>query len=264
MIGAKYRAGAAWMLDAILDTIYPELCSLCGASPLQVPWSDQGPSARGLRSWDRPHLCQSCLSGWQLRGPLVQDRMLTDGSILRYIGAVPTTADLTRVIGVWKYHGVRGLAWPLAGLVSTASSGFRLTGTLVPVPLHRRRRRERGFNQAALLSDLLGRYLGIPVAGDLAARVRNTGQQARLTSLEDRHANMTGTFAVKSAPQGPRPRLILVDDVVTSGATTGELALAFNRNGWQVSLVLTVGIGRDPGNKARPVRLPVDTALRPF
>ena len=252
LFGAKYRAGAVWLLDALLDTIYPELCSLCGASPLQVPWSDQGPPARGLRPWDRPHLCRSCLSGLQSPFPLVQDRMLTDGSTLRYIGAVPTTADLTRVVGAWKYHGVRGLTWPLAGLASTAFSRLRMTGTLVPVPLHRSRRRERGFNQAALLSNLLGLYMGFPVASDLAIRVRNTSQQARLTSLEDRYANLMGTFAVKPVPRGPRQRLILVDDVVTSGATTGELALALIRKGWQVDLVLTLGIGRHPGDMEGP------------
>lgn len=252
LLGARYLDGAGWLLDALLDTIYPELCSLCGASPLQVPWSDQGPRVRGVRLWDRPHLCRTCLTEFQPLFPLIQDRRLTDGSLLRYIGAVPTTADLTKLVGAWKYHGVRGLTWPLARLVTAACSGLGLAGTLVPVPLHRRRCRERGFNQAALLSNLLGLYMGLPVASDLAVRVRNTSQQARLTSLEDRYANLMGTFAVKPVPRGPHQGLILVDDVVTSGATTGELALALIRKGWQVDLVLTVGIGRHPGDQEEP------------
>lgn len=237
-----------WFLDSLLETVYPESCVLCGSRPHHSLWCAQGSTVKGLRPWDKPHLCFRCLSGLESPAPISQHRRLGDGSFLRYIGAGRTTAELTRVVGAWKYHGLRGLVWPLAGILSAASAPLELIGALVPVPLHRRRRRERGFNQAAVLANLLSLQLGIPVAADLALRVRNTGQQARLTTVAERYANMRGTFAVKSPARGQNRSLILVDDLVTSGATTGELALSLKREGWLPIQVLAVGLGRDPAD----------------
>lgn len=233
-------------LAAVTEVLFPESCVVCGARPHLVPWCRPGPVIRGLRPWDRPHLCRRCMLGLGREGPVAVT--LGEGSEgrLEYRAACPVTSDLAAVVGWWKYHGVRGLGWPLANLAAGALPGF--TGdvagnaVLVPVPLHGRRRRSRGFNQAAVLARLLGRDLGIPVVEHAARRVQSTGQQARLIGAAARRANTAGCFRARSPDADLPARALIVDDVVTSGATTAELAGTLTRAGWQVTGVLAVGL----------------------
>ena len=102
-----------------------------------------------------------------------------------------------------------------------------LPARLVPVPLHRNRLRRRGYNQAVELARPLGRALGLPVAPRLCRRQRPTPAQAELTG-SDRRRNVRGAFAVAA----PVPRHVaIVDDVVTTGSTVGELARVLRRAG---------------------------------
>jgi ComF family protein len=105
---------------------------------------------------------------------------------------------------------------------------------VVPVPLHRKKLRDRGYNQAALLAGVLAARLGRPCAGDVLARVRATPTQTRLHA-DDRRRNVRGAFAAR-APGWVRGRtVLLVDDVMTTGATLGEAADTLKRAGaWRV------------------------------
>jgi ComF family protein len=109
-----------------------------------------------------------------------------------------------------------------------------LAGTdgLVPVPLHWRRLWARRFNQSALLAKAMAQDSGVPVAGDLLKRVKATAQQVGLSQAE-RALNVQGAFAVpaeRKAEVAGR-RLILIDDVLTSGATSDACARALLRAG---------------------------------
>jgi predicted amidophosphoribosyltransferase len=248
MITRSLLNGAGFLLGSVVDVVYPETCAGCGIASHQAQWRGKGSSARGLRPWDRTHLCGQCWLDLQDPCPVDQERSLVDGSSLRLVAAGHTTGLLTEVVGAWKYHGVRGLAWPLGEIMADVlrremESGGDL-GTLLPVPLHRRRRRGRGFNQAALLADLAGRQLGVPVARDVARRIRRTGQQARLEGAAARWGNMAGCFAAGPPPEEGSRRLTLIDDVITSAATTGELALVLRQAGWEVELAASLGLAR--------------------
>ena len=94
---------------------------------------------------------------------------------------------------------------------------------VVPVPLHADRLLERAYNQSALLGERLAPALGVHYAPELLGRVRSTSQQARLSSSE-RHRNVAGAFAADRAVRDLS--LLLIDDVVTTGATLGECAAA--------------------------------------
>lgn len=107
---------------------------------------------------------------------------------------------------------------------------------LLPVPLHRRRQLWRGFNQAKELSLPLARRFGLPVT-DMAWRRRATNYQSGLSAAQ-RHANLRHAFAVRG---GMKYRhIVIVDDVVTTGATTRQLAKALLDNGVQQVSVLAV------------------------
>ena len=88
---------------------------------------------------------------------------------------------------------------------------------LVPVPLHKRRLRDRGYNQSELLAREVGKRTGIQVEPDLVSRVRNTRPQISMTSGKERRANVDGAFECTDNVSGRR--VLLIDDVVTTGAT---------------------------------------------
>lgn len=266
MIFSRTGALAGLLFSSVIDTVYPESCLLCGALPHLVSWCATGPRVPGLRPFDRPHLCARCLKRLAAAGPVVWDPGPGEEPGPVHVAACPTTGELTTLVGAWKYHGVRGMAWPLAALLTGAlASACRrgmVPGVLVPVPLHGRRRRSRGFNQAAVLARLAGRTLGLRVDETVARRVRATGQQARLQGAPERLANMAGVFAAEPPAAGAPRRLTLVDDVVTSGATTGELARVLGQAGWEVGLVAALGLAHREGagpDDDPAAGVPVDT-----
>jgi len=152
---------------------------------------------------------------------------------------------LRDILQQYKYQGFRPLARPL---------GDRLTQTLkrlhdepldliLPVPLHRRRERQRGFNQAALLAERVGKLSGIRLGGRDCVRVRDTPPQAGLRAAE-RRRNVEGAFAVPQPQRVRGLRVLLVDDVLTTGATADACARALMAAGAKGVWVLTLARAR--------------------
>lgn len=129
-----------------------------------------------------------------------------------------------------KYAGVARVARPLAlAAVPTLRVLARISGpaTLVPVPLHVHRQRERGYNQAGLLAEHLGRASGLPVASSLA-RPRETSRQHRL----DRSARLRNLVAAfELATPDPPQVVIVVDDILTTSATMEACASVLRAGG---------------------------------
>ena len=145
-----------------------------------------------------------------------------------------------------KFGNIHGAARPLAERMSIA--GERLwesdCDALVPVPLSKKRERERGYNQSALLCAELSRITGLPVLDKRCLlRTRNTATQTRL-SLLDRHTNVFEAFA---AARVKGLRLILVDDVYTTGATAKDCARALKAAGAEHVHVLCATIAKEHG-----------------
>lgn len=135
--------------------------------------------------------------------------------------AYPYRGTAGRLVRALKYDCVRDAAAVLAeGMLDALPQGA--FDALVPVPLHAGRRRQRGFNQAAVLCGLLSAQTGLPVL-DTLVRTRATAMQARLTARE-RAGNVQGAFAAQAPATGRR--LLLVDDVLTTGATALACAQA--------------------------------------
>lgn len=129
-----------------------------------------------------------------------------------------------------KYQNLRALAKPLARLLSDYfNDNYLPADRLVPVPLHPRRIRERGYNQSALLAEELGRLINLPVE-DCLTRREHRPPQAKTTTVEERRANVSGVFTCHG--QWLRDKhVLLIDDVATSGATLDACAAALKAQG---------------------------------
>lgn len=133
------------------------------------------------------------------------------------------------LIHALKFSGVRISAGVLAGLMSDYASRVKdwlpapQDAVVVPIPLGAYRFRERGFNQAELIARAFAKHYGCPLAGALV-RIKETGPQSELEDNARRKENVRGCFAVAAEYSFTGKRVILIDDVSTSGATLSEAA----------------------------------------
>lgn len=210
-------------LLGLIDLCLPAVCPLC-RGPLAATESFCAACLEGfspLRSPRCPrchlpfaaidgsdHLCLSCL---QNPPPFAWARAA---------GRYDDT--LRRAVQRFKYQGDFNLDKPLAGLLydthQQALHDYR-PDLLVAVPLHPTRLRRRGYNQALLLARDLGRRMRVPAPSRLLLRTRPTPPQIGLKAL-DRRRNLRGAFTVSESLD--KERILLIDDVMTTGATARE------------------------------------------
>lgn len=130
-----------------------------------------------------------------------------------------------------KYKNLRALAAPLAKLLRDYLATGPVPGeVLVPVPLHQKRLKERGHNQSRLLADELSKLIALPVIGDCLVRKHDTPPQARTTTVEERWSNITNAFTCVNDKIEDK-KVLLLDDVSTSGATLNACATALKAAG---------------------------------
>lgn len=145
---------------------------------------------------------------------------------------------LRDLIHLFKYHRMRALARPLGRLVTRALPRDQVFDAIVPMPIHWRKLLSRGFNQSRLLAGEVARRTGLPVAACLR-RKRNARAQAGLSGKQ-RRANVAGAFFVPKDNRPKGQRLLLIDDVFTTGATANAAATALKRAGAARVSVLTL------------------------
>jgi ComF family protein len=189
------------------------------------------------------YFCTSCRTPFQNGFPLDEEgRCALCRNGLRGFDAAycfgAYEGTLRTLIHLFKYSAIRPLAWPLADLLADALPRDQRFDAIVPVPLHWRRRWQRGFNQSELLARSLGRRTGVPVLGALK-RTRATPAQAGLSNTR-RRQNVTLAFGCRRPERIRGKRVLLIDDVMTTGSTAGACALALKRAGAAKVAVLTV------------------------
>ncbi len=229
---------------ALLDLLLPRVCAACG---------------RPLRPGDEGVICGRC---WSRVDSLPAPRCLRCGHPVSardscdwcallppFVRAVRSVCSATSgagpaIIAALKYEGwtaaadgmadrMARLGWPLDVLEERAA--------VVPVPLAASRARERGYNQSELLARALARRWGVPVWTSCVERAKGTATQTRLTPGE-RRRNVCGAFrAVPGAVNFRGAHLVLVDDVVTTGATLNECATALYDAGARIVSYVTFG-----------------------
>jgi competence protein ComFC len=235
-------------LQAGLALVYPETCQLCKTARATAR---DGFVCR--RCWSRvrfirPPFCQRC--GLPFAGALTTSFECANCCDLELHfssarSAVVAKGVVLEAIHRFKYQRALWFEPFLAGLlVREAAPVLRHQGwnCIVPVPLHPLKLREREFNQAARLAAHLGRATGIPLDVKILRRRNFTATQT-LLSREQRATNMVNAFAVRPGARPEGNRIILVDDVFTTGATTSACAKALRAAGAGEVCVWTVARG---------------------
>lgn len=152
----------------------------------------------------------------------------------------PYQSPLRDAIWLFKYRGKVSLATPLARLMINRLPALDSIDLIMPVPLHAGRLREREFNQSLLLADRVGRHLCVPVScSDLIRTVPSPAQIA--LSRKERLKNLRGAFAVTRPGSIAGKRILLIDDVFTTGATVNECAKTLRKAGSGDVFALTLG-----------------------
>lgn len=210
----KLQSFATAVADQVLGLLFPDRCVGC-----QQPGS---------------LLCSACHARLQpypesapllLRGIAGHTRPLEEAAIV-YLFTGVIRAAIHRL----KYQRVRRMAQPLAALLADYLHTHPLPAdVLVPVPLHPKRQAARGFNQSVVLAAHLANLSGLPLLTDALVRTRDTPQQIGL-DVQARHENVHNAFAWQY-PEPPPARVLLIDDVLTTGATLGACAQALRAAG---------------------------------
>lgn len=219
------------LLKGLIDFIYPPLCSGCGTY-------EESPE----------RICDKCIAriDWWDKSILLTDLDFRSGSV-----AEPDMSDsfplfaagsyvdpLQQIIIQYKFHGAVSVAPLIARRIAErfGEEIRRLSpAVLVPIPLHPSREYVRGYNQALIFAQKLSDLIDIPIDNDLLLRVKKRRPQSKLTKSK-RAANIRSVFELVEDidPAAKCNRVILVDDVVTSGQTLFEARRTLSRAGFTV------------------------------
>jgi len=224
--------------------LFPDDCRLCGRPLRGASRIPVCPAClRPPEPLSAEYFCVACRTPFLNRFPLDAEgrcglcrRGLRGFDAAYSFGAYE--GRLRELIHLFKYGGVRPLAGPLGEWLALALPRDQSFDRVVPVPLHWRRRWRRGFNQSALLARALARRFGLRITPALR-RVRATAVQAGL-SHSGRRANVAGAFRVRPGVRLDGRRVLLVDDVLTTGATASACAAALKQAGARYVAALTL------------------------
>ncbi len=235
------------ILDSVLNLFFPDQCIICA-----LPIARRQDCGICDSCWNkaialqiRPPRCSSC--GLPFQSFSDNSEYLCGDCILQmppFSGARSFgyyTAELSKLIQEFKFHGRRNLVDLLAPLLAGTffdhwvPEDFDL---IVAVPLHQKRKRQRGYNQSELLARSLSRRIAIPCQQALM-RIRSTLPQVGLTDSQ-RQENVRNAFRCHNPESISQRRILLIDDVMTTGATVASAAQALIDGGALRISVLTV------------------------
>jgi ComF family protein len=235
-------------LNAGLALIYPEICQVCQENRATPAESFVCGSCRAGVRLIKPPFCRRC--GMPFEGAITTSFECancaeTELHFSHARSAAATRDPLLEIIHRYKYQRALWFEPFLAQLLIEAA-GPELAGQswdgIVPVPLYPAKQREREFNQAERLARRLSAATGIPLETKLLRRVLPTRSQTQL-SREERAENVRHAFAMRKRQEVKGRRIVLVDDVMTTGATTSACARVLRRAGAAEVCVWTVARG---------------------
>lgn len=216
------------LASGLMNLAYPLSCEVCEAKI--------GPDTQ------YKGLCNNCLN--KIR--LINQNITLVCSNINVTAACAYEGIVKDCVRLFKYNAKLNLAEPLASLMLNCFNmniSRKNIDAIIPVPLHSRRQRERGFNQAHVLAKRLAGYIGVKLCANAVTRVRPTESQTGLSKTK-RFTNLKGAFKISKGNLIKGRNILLIDDVFTTGSTMAECAKPLIKAGAKSvkGLVLAKGI----------------------
>jgi len=235
------------LIAGLKDIIYPKICLSCRNKIVNPAAEEDHVCLECLNGIKRnlPPFCHSC--GRHLKGrygksicpECVRNRLHFD----RAFSPCVYEGVIKDLICEFKYKGKDYLGKPLSSLMVKFIREYDLPidyiDGIIPIPLYKTKLREREFNQAQVLAQFIAKEFSKDILTDVLHRRRNTRTQTELETAE-RMQNVKGSFAVARPDKTREKNLLLIDDVLTSGATSSEAAQALKESGANIVFVLTL------------------------
>ena len=227
-------------LSRIVPLMHP-LCARCG-HPRLSPFNP-APASSSAPGTGAPPVISPCR--WCVRLPPI-------------VRSARSVCRMDEGTGAALVHALKYGGWPAVSVsmgrrmarLSFPADVMRERTALVPLPLSRARKRERGYNQSERLARTVARHWAIPVWTDVLVRIRETHSQVELTPSE-RATNVSGAFSASAAAGGKLQgaHVVLVDDVITTAASLNAAASALAAGGARIISYMTFGRAPDPGDR---------------
>ncbi len=230
----------------VLDILFPPICLAC---------------ERHLDENELSlHICAKCLGRLIVNDSLFcvvcKSRLPNNTKICHQKAAARLAAAVSydqpiikKIIWLLKFQDIQAVRPAIRDILTRylASLDFDFSDyTIIPVPLHPKRLRERGFNQAEIISGFASEALRLPVISDIITRAQHTPPQTKMRDRAQRLTNIIGSFKIASdqAEKIKSKNLLIVDDVFTTGATTLEVTRVLKSAGARNIIILTLAKGK--------------------
>ena len=239
------KEGRRGIPSLLLDVLYPPRCPLCGESMppgqrIHASCVEKIPRISGNR-------CEKCGKPTHPGERLCSDCMEVSHRFDEGLGAFLYDGMIRDALLALKFRGKKEYADMLGLLTAMEAESFlkaNRTELLVPVPMHPRKKRIRGYNQAEVLAERIGVYTGIPAVRSALVRTRGTAAMKALEA-EERRKNLSGAFAAGNAEALRGKNICIIDDIYTTGATVDACAEVCFACGAARVVFVAVGTGDD-------------------
>jgi len=240
-----FKAAARLLRDGAVSLGYPDDCRICGNS-IQS-WSDGVACAK---CWEDPEITELLMSRricMKCGAPATRPSIAADCALCedlpvrsaRACGAYRGAIEAS-VLFLKSYPYIHSRLYDLMRSAFLGSQAALASDLIVPVPLHRSRLKERGFNQADVVARELGRISGLAVEYRCLERTKQTRRHRIGMDAKERAKSVRGAFRVPHPEMAAGHSVLLCDDVMTSGSTVGEVASCLVRSGATVVNVFTI------------------------
>ena len=234
--------------DDILDLVYPQHCPLC-QKPLGKEEKDVCADCWRTLAFLPAPFCPYCKSFLEDEETVFEHRCPylskpEDRKILAAKSLGTLDDYYKKLIHRFKYDKKIPLGKRLAqslGQVVAQDRDFANCDLVIPVPLHRARHRERGFNQSEILAEGVSQATNLPLAKGILKRKKNTKDQTYLNA-QQRAENVRDAFVVTQPEKINDKKVVLVDDVITTGATLNECARMLQKAGAKTIFAVTLAV----------------------
>lgn len=227
-------------MKLVKNIFSPNICIICQRPCVEIP--------------EFPYLCRHCLQSlpWRAERTIIHiddykqppSKFYRNNSPVRVYAACDYVGRLRRCLISFKFYGRTGMAGPLAAILSRTVKNMNIDpDAVVAVPLHAARLSERGYNQAGLLAAHCAEFIKRPDISELMIRVKNTERQSEQADRLARIDNLQGAFMLDRNKTRRLDSLLLnrhillIDDVLTTGATLCEAARPLLEQGARVSCI---------------------------